>query len=100
MLLHLFPQRLRRKQNGICAVTQQPAEKSLADTHTHADIHEKDLDYLRLCRRTGLEAAAYYGWTVIHCERNGEMRPIEDIHEEIYRLVQSCLNEQERSNVG
>ena len=71
-----------------------------ADTHTHADIHEKDLDYLRLCRRTGLEAAAYYGWTVIHCERNGEMRPIEDIHEEIYRLVQSCLNEQERSKVG
>jgi dTMP kinase len=71
-----------------------------ADTHTHADIHEKDLDYLRLCRRTGLEAAAYYGWTVVHCERNGEMRPIEDIHEEIYRLVQSCLNEQERSNVG
>lgn len=60
--------------------------------HTHADIHEQDLDYLRHCRKTGLEAAFYYGWTVVSCGRNGELRSIEDIHEEIYQLVKQCLN--------
>ena len=65
--------------------------KREADTHTHADIHEKDLDYLRLCRRTGLEAAACYGWTVISCAKDGQLRPVEEIHEEIYRLVHGIL---------
>ena len=60
-------------------------------TNTHADIHEQDLDYLATCRRTGKAAAAYYGWTVIECVRDGKMRSIEDIHDEIYRHVRSCL---------
>ena len=74
-------------------LTEQLMRHREADLHTHADIHEQDLDYLRLCRRTGLEAAAYYGWTVIHCEKDGEMRSIEDIHEEIYSLVKQCLED-------
>lgn len=62
-------------------------------TNTRADIHEQNMDYLRLCRNTGLQAASYYGWTVIRCARDGEMRSIEDIHNEIFELVQSCLEE-------
>ena len=38
-------------------------------------------------------AAAYYGWTVIDCVRDGKMRGIDDIHEEIYRHVMKCLEE-------
>ena len=64
-----------------------------ADTNTHADIHEQDMDYLATCRRTGKAAAEYYGWTVIQCVRDGKMRSIEDIHEEIYRHVAACLEE-------
>jgi dTMP kinase len=64
-----------------------------AATNTSADIHEKDLDYLATCRRTGRAAAKYYGWTVIECVRDGSMRSIEDIHEEIYRLVTACLED-------
>ena len=64
-----------------------------AATNTHADIHEQDMQYLATCRRTGRAAAAYYGWTVIECVRNGAMRSIEDIHEEIYRLVTDCLED-------
>ncbi len=74
-------------------LTEQMMRRREHDTHTHADIHETDLDYLRLCRRTGLEAAAFYGWTVVHCERDGKMRSIADIHAEIYRLVKSCMEE-------
>lgn len=62
-------------------------------THTHADIHEQDSVYLAACRRAGRAAAEYYGWTVIQCVKDGEMRTIEDIHEEIYRHVAACLEE-------
>ncbi len=64
-----------------------------AATHTNADIHEKDTDYLATCRETGRAAAAFYGWTVIECVRDGNMRSIEEIHEEIYRHVRRCLED-------
>ena len=63
------------------------------NTHTQADIHEQDTEYLTTCRRMGALAADYYGWTVISCVREGKMRSIEDIHEEIYRHVRHCLED-------
>ena len=63
------------------------------DTNTKADIHEQDMTYLATCRNTGRAAAAYYGWTVIACVKDGKMRSIEDIHEEIYQHVRKCLGE-------
>ena len=62
-----------------------------AATRTSADIHEQDMGYLATCRRTGKAAAAFYNWTVIDCVRDGTMRSIKDIHEEIYRHVLGCL---------
>lgn len=62
-------------------------------TGTQADIHEQDMTYLATCRETGRSAAEYYGWTVIRCVENGQMRSIEDIHQEIYRHVAACLKE-------
>ena len=64
-----------------------------AETNTHADIHEQDLEYLATCRRTGKAAAAFYNWTVIQCVKDGRMRSVEDIHEEIYRHVAACLED-------
>ncbi|MBE7001197.1 MAG: thymidylate kinase [Ruminococcaceae bacterium] len=64
-----------------------------ADTNTKADIHEQDMQYLATCREIGRSAAEYYGWTVISCVKDGAMRSIEDIHEEIYRHVRHCLEE-------
>ena len=64
-----------------------------ADTDTKADIHEQDMEYLATCRRIGKAAASFYGWTVIECVRDGAMRSIEDIHEEIYRHVAACLED-------
>ena len=62
-------------------------------TNTQADIHEQDTHYLSVCRETGRKAAAYYGWTVIECVRDGAMRSIEDIHQEIYQHVKKCLED-------
>ena len=73
--------------------TEKLMRRREQDTNTHADIHEQDLSYLATCRRTGKTAAEYYGWTVIQCVKDGEMRSIEDIHEEIYRHVAACLED-------
>ena len=62
-----------------------------AATGTSADIHEQDLTYLATCRKMGKTAAEYYGWTVIDCVRDGAMRSIEDIHQEILGHVKACL---------
>ena len=61
------------------------------DTGTKADIHEKDMQYLATCRDTGRAAAQYYGWTVIQCVKDGQMRSIEDIHQEIIQHIEKCL---------
>ena len=73
--------------------TEKMMRRREADTNTSADIHEKDMDYLATCRRTGKAAAEFYGWTVIQCVKDGQMRSIEDIHEEIYRHVRNSLED-------
>lgn len=56
-------------------------------THTQADIHEQDEDYLRRCRQSAGEIVRTLGWTCIDCSRSGALRSPEDIHAEIWELV-------------
>ena len=74
-------------------IARELMRKREQDTNTKADIHEKDMAYLATCRETGRAAAQFYGWNVISCVRDGQMRSIEDIHEEIYRHVAACLED-------
>ena len=60
-------------------------------TNTKADIHEQDAAYLRACRENAKKVVERCGWQRIDCSKNGEMRSIEDIHEEIYRRVTELL---------
>jgi dTMP kinase len=66
----------------------ETAEKQMrlreAATNTKADIHELDIDYLRKCAQCGAEAAEHFGWHSVKCTESGEMRSIEEIHNEIY----------------
>jgi dTMP kinase len=73
--------------------TEKMMRSREAATNTSADIHEKDLGYLATCRKAGRDAATYYGWSVINCVKDGQMRSIEDIHEEIYGLIAKCMEE-------
>ena len=73
--------------------TQKLLRHREADTNTTADIHEKDMAYLATCRKIGRNAAQFYGWTVVNCVRDGQMRSIEDIHQEIYAHVKKCLED-------
>ena len=60
-------------------------------THTAADIHEADDAYLRECRENARGVAARCGWQCVDCTRDGRMRGIEDIHEEVYARVKALL---------
>lgn len=71
--------------------TEKLMRRREQETNTHADIHEQDMQYLATCRQSGRTAANYYGWNIIQCVKDDEMRSIEDIHEEIYALVKRCL---------
>lgn len=66
-------------------------EQRRAADGSQADIHEKDTEYLKKCLDLGHKAAAHYGWQVINFKENGEMRSIEEKHEEIFQIVQQVL---------
>ncbi len=73
--------------------TQRLLRHREQDTNTQADIHEQDGQYLATCRRAGRKAAEFYNWQIISCVKDGNMRSIEDIHQEIYSIVMRCLEE-------
>ena len=62
-----------------------------ADTHTRADIHEKDSAYLRRCRESAGEIIRSQRWRRIDCSRDGAVRTPEDIHREVWSLVEALL---------
>ena len=51
------------------------------------DIHEKNAEYLENSYRNALYVAKKCGWNVIECVKDGKLRSIEDINDEIYNLV-------------
>ncbi len=61
-------------------------------TNTKADIHEQDSDYLAQCRRCAQEAADVLGWRKIPCTDGGQLRSIEEIHQDIWTAVQIVLS--------
>ncbi len=62
-----------------------------AATQTTADIHERDSAYLAACRATASHAADSLGWKRIPCTHSGEVRTVEEIHNEIWNAVQDYL---------
>lgn len=58
------------------------------DTQTTADIHEVDTEYLRACYTAAAQAAQFYGWQRVGCvDENGQLRSMEDIHNEVMQKI-------------
>lgn len=55
------------------------------------DIHEKDSAYLHRCHEAYSAVADKYGWARVQCSKAGEVRSIEDIHDDVYNIVQEVL---------
>lgn len=76
-------------------VPTEVSEKLLRErekkTNTSADIHEQDEAYLRACRASAARTVEECAWQRIDCTRDGAMRSIEEIHEEIWRCVQELF---------
>ena len=69
------------------AVSQRLLAKRYEGHMEREDIHEKDREYLARCQQAAAYCAERLGWRTVECTRNGEMRPVEDIHREILALV-------------
>ena len=55
------------------------------------DIHESDREYIKKSYENSKFIAKKYGWKIINCIKDGKMRTIEDIHEEIYSYVKELI---------
>lgn len=51
------------------------------------DIHETDTAHLEGAYENALYVAKKYGWSIVNCVSNGEVRSIDSINDEIYRLI-------------
>ena len=51
------------------------------------DIHEADQTYLQQAYDNAISIAKHQGWHTISCVADGTIRTIEDIHEEIMRVI-------------
>ena len=74
-----------------------PVEKSLElmkdrenkiTKESKKDIHESDVEHLKDSYNSACEVAKEYNWSEIKCIKEEKIRTIEDIHEEIYAIVQ------------
>ncbi len=77
-----------------------PPEKSLEliknrenkFSHTqNKDIHEKDSNHIIDSYNAACYVSKKYGWFKVDCIRDGKLRTIEDIHEEIYKEVKKHI---------
>lgn len=55
------------------------------------DIHEKDTEFLRKVYESATFIADYLSWNKIDCSKDNQLRTIEDIHEEVYKLVKTKI---------
>ena len=86
-------------QPDMVVYLDMPTEQSVrllrsreSQTHTKGDIHEVDTAYLALCRQTALRASEHYGWYRVSCvDESGNIRPVEDIHAQIWGALEGLL---------
>ena len=70
-------------------VSQKPMTKRNAGDDNKKDIHEKDIEYLRKCREVAKYCRQKIGRKIVQCDKDGCMRTIVDIHEEIVEIVKN-----------
>ncbi len=53
------------------------------------DIHERDLEFMKKVYDNACFVADYLNWDKIECSESDKIRSIEDIHEDVYKLVKT-----------
>lgn len=75
------------------AVSQKLLAQRYEGHMEREDIHEKDREYLARCEKAAAYCAQKLGWKTIECTAGGEMRTIEEIHNEVLSLADACLKD-------
>ncbi len=68
--------------------------RAAKDSSRQKDIHEKDTSYLHHCHRAYNEVAEKYGWVKISCAQQGNLRSVQDIHEDVYQAAKEILRDE------
>ena len=55
------------------------------------DIHERDLEFMKNVSDTSISIANKFNWSYIECTKDNRMRTIEEIHEDVYKLVRKKI---------
>jgi len=55
------------------------------------DIHERNTQYLSSVYENAIDLSNRYKWERINCIKDGQIRTIVDIHEEIYSKIAKIL---------
>ena len=73
------------------AVSRRLLEKRYEGHTEREDIHERDAEYLRRCRRAADYCAERLGWVTVECARDDALRSVADIQAEIMEIVENEL---------
>lgn len=67
-----------------------PYENTLELKKNRKDIdeHEKSIDHLKHAEESYVELAELYNWSTIECIKDGKLRTIEDISDEVLKIVE------------
>lgn len=75
-------------EKNIEMMTRRDVAQTAQNNNMSKDIHEQDIAYLRRVSETSQIIAERMGFDIIDCmDGNGEIRSVQDIHEEIYSKV-------------
>jgi len=58
---------------------------------TEKDIHEKDYAYLTSSYNNACNIADKYGWRSISCVKDGSLKSVDEIHQEVYKVIKKVI---------
>lgn len=73
-------------------ISQGLLEKRYNGDDSKKDIHERNVEFLRLCRESAMYSAENCGWNVIECAKNGCLLTVEEIHEKICSQLDDIIS--------
>lgn len=74
-------------------VARKIKEKRKNNDGIKNDIHERDLAFMKNVSDISISIADKFNWSYINCVENEEMRSINEIHEDVYKLVKKKIKQ-------
>jgi dTMP kinase len=72
-------------------ISQKLLTNRYGGNETKKDIHEVDIEYLKSCRKSAIYSAEKFNWEVVPCSIDGNVRTVESIAEDIFKVVERVV---------